>query len=157
MRRSRHRPFAAKARDVVTFQRLGNILDGEGSPTEDDYGNTTSDWADLAKRKAYVREGFGRETVDQGVVHDFSMTTMRCIYDSVIAGVTAADRVLARGQIWAIKGVIQMDTLKKMIEFSLESTGAVYVIAVPDINSLLLESGSDLLLQNGSRLLLNEA
>lgn len=104
--------FVAQARDVVTFQRMTAV--------SDDYGNTTGDWSDLAKRKAYLRERLGREAVEQGAVQDVAATIMRVRADSVTRGITVADRVIARGTIWAIKSVMQVNSKGDKLEMRIE-------------------------------------
>ena len=100
-------------RDRVTFQR--NV---EGSV--DAYGNVYSGWSDLATRSGDLREQKGKEKISGGALQDAGMATLRVRSDSTTQTVTAADRVSARGIIWAIKNVSQVDAKNTVLEFVLE-------------------------------------
>lgn len=104
---------AGQYRERAEFQRLS-----EGAV--DAYGNVYTDWKTLATRWADMREQTGKEDIQGGVLSDVGRATMRVRSDSTTNGVTAADRVLIRGNTWAIKDVIQVDRKATMLEFKLE-------------------------------------
>lgn len=104
---------AGLMRDRVTFQRMA-----EGSV--DAYGNVYSGWSDLATRSGDIREQKGKEKISGGALQDAGIATLRVRSDSTTQTVTAADRVSARGIIWAIKNVSQVDAKNTVLEFVLE-------------------------------------
>jgi head-tail adaptor len=106
---------AGLLRDRVTFQRL---VEGE----VDDYGNVYTGWKNIAQgnRSADFRERTGKEKIAGGALLDVGLATMRCRSDSMTSAVTTADRVIARGYTWAIKGIAQIDAKDTQIEFTLE-------------------------------------
>jgi len=104
---------AGQYRERAEFQRLS-----EGAV--DAYGNVYSGWSSLATRWADMRERTGKEDIQGGVLSDVGAATMRVRSDSTTQGITAADRVIIRGKIWAIKDVIQVDRKGTMLEFKLE-------------------------------------
>ena len=99
--------------EKATFQRLN-----EGAI--DDYGNVYTGWANLGVRWSDMRERTGKEQIEGGALSDVAMATMRCRGDEFTRTITAADRVLIRGYIWAIKNVTHIDAKNAVIEFLLE-------------------------------------
>lgn len=99
-------------RERAEFQRLS-----EGAV--DDYGNVYTGWAALATRWVDLRERTGKEAIQGGALADVGPATMRVRKDSTTSTVTAADRVVVRGNTWAIKDVIQVDSKGTVLEFTL--------------------------------------
>lgn len=103
---------AGLMRDRVTFQRMAE--------TTDDFGNTTGSWSDHATRFGHLIERTGKESTEQGALSDVSTATLRIRKDSVTAALTAADRVIARSQTWAIRSIIQIDSKGQTLEMLIE-------------------------------------
>jgi SPP1 family predicted phage head-tail adaptor len=99
-------------RERAEFQRLSESA-------VDDYGNVYTGWASLATRSADMRERTGKEAIQGGALSDVGPATMRVRSDSTTSTITAADRVVIRGKIWAIKDVIQVDAKGTVLEFTL--------------------------------------
>lgn len=97
----------------ATFQRLD-------AGAIDDYGNVYTGWSKYGVRWADMRERTGKEQIEGGALSDVGMATMRCRGDELTKTITAADRVLIRGYVWAIKNVTHIDSKNAVIEFMLE-------------------------------------
>ena len=108
---------AGDLRDRVTVQRATQGDDG--------FGNTISGWTDLLTIWASVRETPGKEVVAAGRVEASRTATIRVRVSSLSRGVTAADRVRARGQIWNIRSVSAVGDGRELIEFLCEAGVAV--------------------------------
>lgn len=87
---------------------------------DDGYGNVTTGWADLAGGKlwASMRETPGKEAVAAGRIEASRTATIRVRASSLSRTITAADRVIARGNVWNIRSVIEIDraTLELLVE-----------------------------------------
>lgn len=103
---------AGLMRDRVTFQRM--------AATSDEFGNTTGSWSNHFTRSAHLIERTGKESIEGGALSDVSTATLRVRKDAHTAALSAADRVIARGQTWAIRSVIQADNKGQMLEFLIE-------------------------------------
>jgi head-tail adaptor len=88
--------------------------------TTDDFGNTTGSWSDHLTRSAHIIERTGNESTEGGALADVSTATLRVRKDTLTAALSAADRVVARGQTWAIRSVVQVDNKGQTLEFLLE-------------------------------------
>ena len=99
-------------RDRVTFQRMAS--------TTDVYGNTTGDWSEHASRYAHLMERLGQEDIEQGVLKDVAVATMRVRADTVTKAITTADRVASRGFYWAITSIMQVSSKADLLEMRLE-------------------------------------
>jgi len=104
---------AGRLRDRITFQRLTEGDDG--------YGNVVTGWTDHLTVWANVRETPGKEIVAAGRVEASRTATIRVRASSQSRGVTAADRIIARGQIWNIRGVSAVGDGRELIEFLCEA------------------------------------
>ena len=104
---------AGDLRDRVTIQRATNSDDG--------FGNTISGWSDLLTVWANVRETPGKEIVAAGRIEASRTATIRVRASSQSRGVTAADRVQARGQVWNIRSVAAVGDGRELIEFLCEA------------------------------------
>ena len=101
---------AGDLRDRVTIQRATTADDG--------FGNVTNGWTDHLTVWANIRETPGKEAVAAGRLEASRTATIRVRASSVSRGITAADRVQARGQVWNIRSVIEIDraTLELLVE-----------------------------------------
>ena len=99
-------------RDRVTFQRMAS--------TTDVYGNTTGDWSDHATRYAHLIERLGQEDIEQGALQDVAVATMRVRADAITKAITTADRVVSRGNYWAITSIMQVSSKGYLLEMRLE-------------------------------------
>lgn len=101
---------AGDLRDRITIQRATSGDDG--------YGNVIASWADLATIWANIRETPGKETVAAGRIEASRTATIRVRASSLSRSISAADRVVARGQVWNIRSVIEIDraTLELLVE-----------------------------------------
>ena len=104
---------AGDLRDRVTIQRATNSDDG--------FGNTISGWSDLLTVWANVRETPGKEIVAAGRIEASRTATIRVRASSQSRGVTAADRIIARGQSWNIRSVSAVGDGRELIEFLCEA------------------------------------
>ena len=100
-------------RDRVTIQRATTADDG--------FGNTISGWSDLLTVWANVRETPGKEIVAAGRIEASRTATIRVRASSQSRGVTAADRLQARGQVWNIRSVAAVGDGRELIEFLCEA------------------------------------
>lgn len=103
---------AGKLNTLITVQRA--------TMGDDGYGNAITGWADLAGGKlwANVRETPGKEAVAAGRLEASRTATIRVRASSLSRSITAADRVQARGHVWNIRSVIEIDraTLELLVE-----------------------------------------
>ena len=108
---------AGDLRDRVTIQRATTADDG--------FGNTISGWSDLLTVWANIRETPGKEIVAAGRIEASRTATIRVRASSLSRGVTAADRIIARGQFWNIRSVSAVGDGRELIEFLCEAGVAV--------------------------------
>ena len=106
---------AGDLRDRVTIQRATTADDG--------FGNVTNGWGDLLTVWANVRETPGKEIVAAGRIEASRTATIRVRASSQSRGVTAADRIIARGQDWNIRSVAAVGDGRELIEFLCEAVG----------------------------------
>lgn len=106
---------AGKLRDRVTFQR-------QASET-DDYGNVRGAFENLPNGTVWadVRETPGKERVEAGAVEAMRTATIRVRHSSFTAGITPADRVVARGEIWNIRSATLIGRRPEIVEFLCET------------------------------------
>lgn len=114
---------ASRYRDRVTVERETetdtDALDDYGNPADPTWGALGAFWADM-------RETTGRERVAAGRLEAPATATVRLRRSAETAAITAADRVQARGQTWAIVGApIDPDGSRREVEFTLERGGAI--------------------------------
>ncbi|MFG6535553.1 head-tail adaptor protein [Sulfitobacter sp. 1A16787] len=111
---------AGAMRDRITLEReTGGALDGYGNPTGLAWDVLAEVWGDL-------REAPGREVIAAGRVEGQALATLRLRTSKTIRGLTSADRVRARGHIWAITAPpIQATPKGDVLEVTLERGGAV--------------------------------
>ena len=100
-------------RDRITVQRL---VDGA-----DDYGNTVDAWADHLTVWADVMERLGGEKMRAGVPQSERMATIRFRRSTAAAGVTEADRIVCRGQVWNIRSIAAVGNKNAMLEAACEA------------------------------------
>jgi SPP1 family predicted phage head-tail adaptor len=115
---------AGQYRDLIVVQRE---TDAGG---EDKHGNPAdAAWQPLQPISQFwgnLRETPGKERMAAGRVEAPATATLRLRHSSESIAITAADRILARGHIWAIKGApIDPSGRRQEIEFTLERGGAV--------------------------------
>lgn len=111
---------AGRLRDRITFQRLTEGDDG--------YGNVVTGWANMERSAgvpltvwADVRETPGKERVDAGRVEASRTATIRIRASSEVAGLTEADRVMARGEAWNIRGIAPVGNDRAMLDLLVEA------------------------------------
>lgn len=113
-------PRAGQFRDRVTIERQadGGTLDAYGNPTAALWVELVTLWGDL-------RETPGREDLAAGRVEARASATLRLRYNGASVSISPADRVRARGQVWAILGEpIDPDGgRRERLEFRLEKGG----------------------------------
>lgn len=112
---------AGAMRDRITLEREASTgaLDAYGNPAGLDWATLATVWGDL-------RETPGREALAAGRLEGLAMATLRLRASDVSWAITSADRVRARGHIWAIKGPpIQATPKGDVLEVILERGGAV--------------------------------
>lgn len=114
---------AGKYREAVVIER---VTAGGG---RDQYGNLQpGGWAVLFSARGWMRQTPGKEQIAAGRLEDTATATLRirASLTSPAWGITGADRVKLRGQIWAIKGApIDPEGRGECIELLLERGGAV--------------------------------
>ena len=103
---------AGLSRDRVTFQRM--------SSTADVYGNLTGDWFDHARRYAHFIARLGKQDIEQGVLQDVAVATTRVRVDTTTKGITAADRVFARGIYWTTAPIMKVYSKGDLLKMNLE-------------------------------------
>lgn len=111
---------AGSLRDRISFQRLGDVVDI--------YGNVSQDWQDIEaapgvpmKVWADVRETPGKERVDAGRVESAKTATIRIRSSIATRALTEADRVMARGDFWNIRGIAPVGNSRSMLDLLCES------------------------------------
>ncbi len=112
---------ASRYRDRVSLERETDTgaLDTYGNPVSPSWGELGDFWGNL-------RETTGKERVAAGRLEAPATATLRLRRSPEAEAITAADRVLARGQTWAIVGgPIDPDGTRREIELTLERGGAV--------------------------------
>jgi len=110
---------AGRLREQVSFQRL--------VPGNDIYGNAVTAWASLEISPdvaltvwADIRETLGKERVDAGRVEASNTATIRVRSFPETRGITSADRVVARGQVWNIRSVVPVGNDGAMLDILCE-------------------------------------
>lgn len=107
--------MARNYRDQIQFQRQSGV--------EDAFGGETDEWAELLSARGWLRETTGKEQIMAGRVEASATATLRVRTTPTgpALGVTAADRVIARGYFWAIKAApIDPEGRGVIVEFLLE-------------------------------------
>lgn len=112
---------AGKFRDRVTVERVA------ASGALDPYGNPqATGWDTLAELWGDLRETTGKEHLAAGRLEGVATATLRLRASASVAGITTADRVLARGATWKIiGGPIDPTGRGAVLEFTLQRGGAV--------------------------------
>lgn len=112
---------AGNYRERAAFEReaAGGGLDGYGNPAPGGWSPLVTLWADL-------RETTGRERIAAGRLEAPATGTLRLRGGAQARGITAADRVVIRGAVWAIVSApIAVDRQGREIEMTIERGGAV--------------------------------
>lgn len=104
---------AGDLRDRITIQRL--------VAGADDYGNQVDAWADHLTVWADMREMLGRETVSAGRIESARTATIRVRRSIDTLGITAADRVMARGAVWNIRSIVAIGRTNELLEMLCEA------------------------------------
>ena len=104
---------AGRLRDRITVQRLTQADDG--------YGNTVNGWANHLILWADVLETLGRERVAAGRIEAARTATIRIRASSDSKGITEADRVVCRGQVWNIRSIAAMGRSNALLEMLCET------------------------------------
>lgn len=110
---------AGRLRERVGFQRLV-----EGA---DVYGNAVTAWAPVEISPgvpltvwADIRETLGTERVDAGRIEASNTATIRVRSFPETRDITAADRVVARGEAWNIRSVVPVGNNGAMLDILCE-------------------------------------
>lgn len=106
---------AGKLRDRITIERQ--------TETTDEYGNTVGAWSALFSVWADMRETPGKERVEAGRVEASRTATIRIRRSVQSAGITEADRLIARGATWNIRSISQVTAKGAMLELLCEGGG----------------------------------
>lgn len=104
---------AGKLCDRVTFQRL--------TVGADTYGNATNGWSDHLTVWADVLESLGREIVAAGRVDAPRTATVRVRRNAASLGLTPADRMLCRGQLWNIRSIAAVSRERDALDILVEA------------------------------------
>ncbi|WP_223639217.1 phage head closure protein [Rhodobacter sp. TJ_12] len=114
----------ARLNTRITIQRATSGDDG--------YGNVTTGWADMEvapgvpmKLWADIRETPGKEVVAAGRLEASRTATICVRASSRSRTITAADRIIARGQVWNIRSICAVADGRELIEMLCEAGGAV--------------------------------
>lgn len=105
--------IAGRLSDRITVQRPGVVGD-------DTYGNPLSGWTVWHECWANIRETPGREAVQANRLEAARTATIRIRKGPIASAITTADRVLARGRVWNIRGVALIDEGRELIEMTVE-------------------------------------
>lgn len=110
---------SGRLRERVTFQRLTEGDDG--------FGNTVTGWENIEKSPgvpltvwADIRETLGKERVDAGRVEDSNTATIRIRASIATRAITAANRVIMRGEAWNIRSVVPVANVGAMLDLLCE-------------------------------------
>lgn len=104
---------AGNLNERVTFQR--------GVAGDDGYGNATVAWTDHLTVWADMLEVLGRETVATGRVEAARPATVRVRRSADSLGLTAADRLVCRGQVWNIRSIAAVSRDRAMLDILVEA------------------------------------
>jgi len=112
---------AGRLRERARFQRLS------GTGGTDRFGNSdAAAWGDLLTVWGDLREAPGKERIAAGRLEGPVQATLRIRGTGQAITITAADRVVIRGNTWAIVSEpIALDARKQLLEIGLERGGAV--------------------------------
>ena len=97
---------------------------------DDGYGNVVVSWAALEangkplKLWANIRETPGKERVEAGRLEASRTATIRVRVSSLSRQITEADRLIARGSVWNIRGIAALNDGRDMLEMTCETGGA---------------------------------
>lgn len=124
---------AGRLRDRVVIER-------EVETGKDQWGQVLREWQPLATLWADLRATRGRELVAAGRLEGTAVGTLRLRHSALTASITAADRVVARGHVWAIVSAPhQIYPRPAVIEMVIERGGPVGVDMVsPDPSARVL-------------------
>jgi SPP1 family predicted phage head-tail adaptor len=103
---------AGSLRDRITVQRSTSGDDG--------YGNVINAWADHLTIWADVRETPGKEVVSAGRIEASRTATIRVRASTQSREITAADRLIVRGNIWNIRSISEVSNDRKLLEMLCE-------------------------------------
>lgn len=92
---------AGRLNHKVTLQRRQAGQDAAGQPVDT--------WIELATRRARVEPGGGREYLERSGQSSEVTTRFTLRYDSSLAGLTPADRLVFNGSVYDIEAVINSD------------------------------------------------
>lgn len=104
---------AGRFRDEIIFQRLVEGDDGYGNPVTGWDEDHHRDWGDLL-------ETTGRERLAAGRIEAPTSATLRVRASPETVDLTDADRVLARGRLWNIRGIAAMGRKGEALDMLLE-------------------------------------
>ena len=104
---------AGMLRDRITFQRQAAQVD--------DYGNVLGAFADHLTVWGDMRETTGKERVEAGAVQSSRTATIRVRWSVGANGITPADRIVARGEVWNIRSKSLVGRVPHMLEFLCEA------------------------------------
>lgn len=109
---------AGARNDQISFERA------TGAP--DVYGNVTTSWSALERSPgvplvvwANIRETSGKERVAAGQVEASGTATVRALWLEV-SEITAADRMIARGEVWNIRNLARVGARAEYLDILIE-------------------------------------
>jgi len=104
-----------KLRHRVKFQRQ--------TEDKDKFGNVRQDWADHLTVWGNLRETVGKERIGSGAVENMRTATLRVRSSTAAREISEADRVIARGETWDIKGIANADDAGRVLDMLLQAGG----------------------------------
>lgn len=108
---------AGSLRERIAIERLTDTGD-------DEFGNPSAAWGEVAQLWANIRETPGRERVAAGRLEAPVTATIRVRKSSISSAITSADRITARGAVWvAIGEPIDPTGTGELLEFVVERGG----------------------------------
>lgn len=109
---------AGHFRERIAFER-------RTTDETDEYGNPVKEFeamAGLDRVPADIRETPGKEKVASGALESTRTATIRVRKASAVEGITPADRIIARGQVWNIRsGPVPIGRPARVLEFVCET------------------------------------
>lgn len=106
---------AGTLRERIAIERAVTGADG--------YGNTVTGWTVHLSVWADFRETVGRERLAAGRAEAASTATVRIRSSDATRALTAADRIVARGVTWQIRGIVPVGNDRAMIDILCERLG----------------------------------
>lgn len=104
---------AGELRDRIAFQRLQAEADGGG-------GTLDPEWVDLINCRGAFFPERSRERLEAGRLESAVAGTLKVRSSATTRGVTAADRALINGTVYAIRAITNPDRRNRYLEMTVE-------------------------------------